>query len=88
MGQLLSFLPFLVPGENQEDIQFRQLTQRKIEQDKIINQIRSIENCVYYYLDNRIEKLLMPWAQKEFPWDLNSEMLSTFREKPQDQTKN
>ena len=38
-------------------------------------------------VDQRIEKLLMPFAQKEFPWDLNSEMPSTFREKPQDQTK-
>ena len=29
----------------------------------------------------------MPWVQKEYPWDLDCELLSTFREEPQDRTK-
>ena len=57
MGQILSFL---ASEESQDDVKLRQLAQRKVEQDKIIHEIRSIEKCVYCYVDQRIEKLLMP----------------------------
>ena len=87
MGQLWSALSFLVLGGNWANIQSRQLDQRKLEQDRIISEIRSIENCMYCYLDKRIETLLLPWANREFQWDLNPEILSTFRERPQNQTK-
>ena len=67
-------------GFNQEDEQLKMLDERKAKQTKIIKAIREIENCIYCYVDKRLELLLIPWANKSYPWDMNSELLKTIRE--------
>ena len=53
MGQILSFF---APGENQEDKKLKQIAQRRIKQDEIINEIKAIEQCIYCFIDHKIEK--------------------------------
>ena len=43
MGQVWSALSFLVPGENQANIQSEHLDARKLEQDKVISELKSME---------------------------------------------
>ena len=69
-------------GFNQEGDQLKMLDERKVKQDKIIDEIKEIENCIYCYVDKRLEKILLPWANKNYPWDMNSELLTTIREEP------
>ena len=85
MGGILTFLG---PGNSQEDEQLKKLNERKIRQDDIIKEIKDIESCIYCYVDHRLEKLLLPWAEKAYPWDLDCQLLSTIREEPKDRTEN
>ena len=43
MGQVWSALSFLVPGENQANIQSEHLDARKLEQDRVISELKSME---------------------------------------------
>ena len=75
MGGIWSFF------NHQEDIISRQK-----QQQLIIKEIEMIEACVYCYLDSRLETLLMPYATKSYPWDLQYDILPHFREKSDSQS--
>ena len=67
-----------------EDLASRQ---RHRHQQLIIQEIESIEACVYCYLDNRLQTLLLPYAFKSYPWDQSCDILPYFREKSKSQPK-
>ena len=56
MGVILSLFGV---GIIQEDEQCKN-SDRKARQDKIIEEIKEIEQCAYCYLDKRVELLLNP----------------------------
>ena len=68
-----------------EDLASRQ---RHRQQQLIIQEIESIEACVYCYLDNRLQTLLLPYASKSYPWDQSCDILPYFRERSESQPKN
>ena len=68
-----------------EDLASRQ---RHRQQQQIIQEIESIEACVYCYLDNRLQTLLLPYASKSYPWDQSCDILPYFRERSESQPKN
>ena len=51
------------------------------QQQLIIKEIELIEACVYCYIDSQLETLLMPYATKSYPWDIQCDILPHFREK-------
>ena len=55
------------------------LTRQK-QQQLIIQEIESIEACCYCYIDRRLEALLLPYAHKSYPWDIECDILPYFRE--------
>ena len=67
-----------------EDLASRQ---RHRQQQLIIQEIESIEACVYCYLDNRLQTLLLPYASKSYPWDQSCDILPYFRERSESQSK-
>lgn len=87
MGQSWSALYFLIPSEKQANIQSEHVDARKSEQDKVISELKSMEQRVYCYLDMRLKILLLPYANWEFLWDKNPEILPTIRMRPQSPTK-
>ena len=64
MGQLWAALSFLVPGGNQANIQSEHLDARKLEQDRVISELKSMDQCIYCYLDVRLEILLLPLCKQ------------------------
>ena len=56
-----------------------EIVSRQRQQQSIIREIESIEACVYCYIDRRLETLLMPYAKKEYPWDIVCDILLHFR---------
>ena len=79
MGGIWSFF------YSREDLASRQ---RHRQQQLIIQEIESIEACVYCYLDNRLQTLLLPYASKSYPWDQPCDILPYFRERSESQSKN
>ena len=67
-----------------EDLASRQ---RHRQQQLIIQEIESIEACVYCYIDNRLQTLLLPYAAKSYPWDQSCDILPYFRERAESQSK-
>ena len=78
MGGIWSFF------YSREDLASRQ---RHRQQQLIIQEIESIEACVYCYLDNRLQTLLLPYASKSYPWDQSCDILPYFRERSESQSK-
>ena len=74
------------PRNSQEDEQLKKLNERKVRQVDIIKELRDIESCIYCYVDHRLEKLLVPWAENTYPWDLDCKPLSTTRKEQNVQT--
>ena len=62
--------------------------QRHREQQLVIQEIQSMEACVYCYLDKRLEILLLPYASKTYPWDKSCDILPHFRGRADSQSKN
>ena len=62
--------------------------QRHREQQLVIQEIQSMEACVYCYLDKRLEILLLPYASKTYPWDESCDILPYFRGRADSQFKN
>ena len=56
-------------------------TSRQIQQQLVVKEIEAIETCVYCYIDKRLKTLLIPYATKSYPWDIQCEILPHFREK-------
>ena len=83
MGGILTFFG---PGNSQEDEQLKKLNERKVRQDDIIKELKEIESCIYCYVDHRLEKLVLPWAENAYPLDLDCELLATIREGQKDKT--
>ena len=54
---------------------------RQIQQQLVVKEIEAIETCVYCYIDERLKTLLIPYATKSYPWDIQCEILPHFREK-------
>ena len=61
--------------------------QRHREQQLVIQEIQSMEACVYCYLDKRLEILLLPYASKTYPWDKSCDILPHFRGRADSQSK-
>ena len=61
--------------------------QRHREQQLVIQEIQSMEACVYCYLDKRLEILLLPYASKTYPWDESCDILPYFRGRADSQSK-
>ena len=76
MGSIWSFFN---PKEN--------IASRQRQQQLVIKEIESIEACVYCYIDGRLKTLLMPYATRLYPWDLQCEILPHFREKSDSQSR-
>ena len=47
-----------------------ELISRQRRQQSIIREIEAIEACIYCYVDCRLQSLLLPYARKEYPWDI------------------
>ena len=60
---------------------------RQIQQQIVIKEIQLIENCVYCYIDQRLETLLLPYATKSYPWDIQTDILPHFRDNPDYQSR-
>ena len=56
-----------------------EMVSRQRQQQSIIREIESIEACVYCYIDRRLQTLLMPYTKKEYPWDMECDILPHFR---------
>ena len=67
-----------------EDLASRQ---RHRQQQLIIQEIESIEACVYCYIDSRLKTLLMSYISKSYPWDQSCDILPYFREKSESQSR-
>ena len=63
------------------------LASRQRQQQLVIQEIESIEACVYCYIDGRLKTLLMPYVSKSYPWDLSCDILPHFREKSDSQSR-
>ena len=63
------------------------LASRQRQQQIIIQEIESIEACVYCYIDSRLKTLLLPYASKSYPWDQSCDILPYFREKSESQSR-
>ena len=63
------------------------LASRQRQQQLIIQEIESIEACVYCYIDSLLKTLLMPYASKSYPWDQSCDILPYFREKSESQSR-
>ena len=62
-------------------------TSRQIQQQLVIKEIEAIEACVYCYIDDRLKTLLIPYATKSYPWDIQCDILPHFREKSDSQSR-
>ena len=47
-----------------------ELISRQRQQQSTIREIEAIERCIYCYIDIRLKSLLVPYAKKEYPWDI------------------
>ena len=47
-----------------------ELISRQRQQQSTIREIEAIERCIYCYIDIRLKSLLVPYARKEYPWDI------------------
>ena len=65
----------------------KDLASRQRQQQLIIQEIESIEACVYCYIDSRLKTLLLPYASKSYPWDQSCDILPYFREKSESQSR-
>ena len=63
------------------------IASRQRQQQLVIQEIESIEACVYCYIDGRLKTLLMPYVSKSYPWDLSCDILPHFREKSDSQSR-
>ena len=57
-----------------------EIISRQKQQQLIIKEIEFIEACCYYYINCRLEELLLPYANKSYPWDIECDILPYFRE--------
>ena len=58
-----------------------ELISRQRRQQSIIREIEAIEAGIYCYVDSRLQCLLLPYARKEYPWDIlpHCDILPHFR---------
>ena len=60
------------------------ISSRQKQQQIVIKEIEIIEACVYSYIDTRLKVLLIPYANKSYPWDIQGDILPHFKENPDD----